>query len=568
MALFSKRAQIPGIPGLFGAGKEEENLKGELGAYEAKAREKEIEALREEAETYGEEFQKINEFIGEYSQRLGHDLEKEAEGVAAEATVVGAAGGAMDQALGANDITKVLEVVAGLKKTRDSLQKKIKDLNKRLVDLNAEPISVPGMGGGLFGGGGISMPHVSSKTAGTIFKVVVVVALLAVVGFYLFFTNTGALATSESAGLFADLKNSLRGVAAPISIAEQVITGKYDPTQLWNSKTYEDKYTSVQDVGVEVSDIKSLQDTYAEGPDTIPTIVGTIKVTALPEDPDTKITRGVDVTISANWEKGLVDKIKENIQSIAARATGSSVPSENWECTRIPVSVERFVGRFQCFTIGAYTVAQPIETHSADVNIAYDFKAVSGKAVYVANFDDMSRMLLENKDPVSEYKLTSSDLSSWQTKSPLDVGMGIVGEQGVIGANSGPEGNNPTPYFLGVSIVNMGDGRATPETLELRVPQSVMPVPTSDNDFKNVRCDEKLGDETLCVYTIDLTAGPEGVTILKPGESVTKYFKFMVSQDTFLNGAPISSFFVLANVDFGYTIQRTVPIKIRQVGTS
>jgi hypothetical protein len=567
MALFSKRAQIPGIPGLFGAGKEEENLKGELGAYEAKAREKEIEALREEAETYGEEFQKINEFIGEYSQRLGHDLEKEAEGVAAEATVVGAAGGAMDQALGANDITKVLEVVAGLKKTRDSLQKKIKDLNKRLVDLNAEPISVPGMGGGLFGGGGISMPHVSSKTAGTIFKVVVIVSLLAIAGFYLFFTNTGALVTSSSAGIFADMKNSLRGVAAPISIAEQVITGKYDPTQLWNSKTYEDKYTSVQDVGVEVSDIKPLQDTYIESsPETptTPTIVGTIKVTALPEDPDTKINSEIDVYISAGWESSFISDFDKYIDSIKERLNLKSAPTlSGWTCNPDKIqNQERFVGRFQCSTDGIYTFAQPIETHAATVNIKYDFKTVSGKAVYVANFDDISRMLLENKDPVSEYKLTSSDLSSWQTKSPLDVGIGIVGEQGVIGANSGPQGNNPTPYFLGVSIVNMGEGLATQVKLKLEVPQSVIPWPGNDNNFEldpDRGCTEKLGAETLCVY--DASIGQR----LMPGESATAYFKFEVPQDTFLNGVPISSFFALSTVGFNYDIQRTVPIKVRQV---
>jgi len=559
MVLSSKRAQIPG----FRASKEEGTLKGELGAYEAKAREKEIEALREEAETYGEEFQKINEFIGEYSQRFQHDLEEEAEGVAAEATVVGAAGGAMEQALGANDLATAIKVVAGLMKTRASLQKRIKALNKRLVALNAEPVTVPGMGGGLFGGG---MPHISSKTAGTIFKVVVVVSLLAVVGFYLFFTTTGSLATSETAGIFADLKNSLRGIAAPVSIAAQVIHGTYDPTQIYNSKTYEDKLTSVKDAGVEVSDIKPLQDTYVESSrdtPTTPTIVGTIKVTDLPEDPDTKISTGnIRVTITAAWEGSFIDAFAKYIDAIQERLNLPFAPIlGDWTCNpTIIQNQQRFVGRFQCSTDGIYTILQPIETHSATVDVRYNFKAVCGKTVYVANFDDLSRMLLEDKDPVSEYQLTSADLSSWQTKSPLSMGMGVVGEQDVIGANT--DANNPTPYFLGVSIANMGEGRAIIETLTLRVPQSVIPLGGNDNDFKNADCTEKLGDETLCVYNLDI-----GET-LAPGESVTKYLKFEVPQDTFLNGAPISSFFALANVKFDYNIQRTVPIKVRQVGTS
>jgi len=555
MVLSSKRAQIPG----FRASKEEGTLKGELATYEAKAREKEIEALREEAETYGEEFQKINEFIGEYSQRFQHDLEEEAEGVAAEATVVGAAGGAMEQALGANDLATAIKVVAGLMKTRASLQKRIKALNKRLVALNAEPVTVPGMGGGLFGGG---MPHISSKTAGTIFKVVVVVSLLAVVGFYLIFTTTGSLVTSSSAGIFADLKNSLRGVAAPISIAEQVITGKYDPTQLWNSKTYEDKYTAVQDAGVEVSDIKPLQDTYVEGAGTTPTIVGTIKVTDLPEDPDTKLSNGITVGISAVWESSFIGAFDKYIESITERLGLQYAPIlGDWTCNPSKIqNQERFVGRFQCSTNGIYTILQTIETQSATVDIRYNFKAVSGKSVYVANFDDLSRMLLEDKDPVSEYKLTSADLSSWQTKSPLSMGMGVVGEQDVIGANT--DASNPTPYFLGISIANMGEGRAILGNLVLRVPQSVIPQGGNDNDFKNADCTEKLGDETLCAYSLSIDQ------TLAPGESVTKYFKFAVPQGTFLNGAPISSFFVLSNVDFFYDIQRTVPIKVRQVGTS
>jgi hypothetical protein len=558
---FSKRAQIPG--GLPGAGGEKGEIGEELKGYEAKEHQEEIESLQKEIETYSEELDKIHQFIAQYSQRTGRDLEKEAEGVAAEATVVGAVGGAMEQALATNDIRTAVQVIAGLIKSEKGLKKKITELNKRLQELGAQPVSVPGLGGGLFGGGGgMGMPHISSKTAGKLFKVILIIALILVGVFYALFTTSGSLATSSGGALFADLKNVLRPGTAQLNIATQVLTGRYDPTQLWSSKNYEDRYTAVTDVGVEITDVKSLRDVYIEGSGTEMTIVGTLKVQDLPEDPETKLRQGVTVTISADWDGNFIGAIEEHLTEIAQRLNSQTIttPSKDWTCTVIPRKVERFIGRFQCSTLGAYTLLQEIETHSATLKVKYDFKVVGGKSVYVANFEELSRLMLEDKDPASYYQLTSDEMRSWQTKAPIDIGIGVLGEKEIIGSNNEA---NPTPYYLGVNVRNMGDGKATVHTITLWVPQEV--VPQDGSDFIFAAVDEPCNDDsgtTLCEYTVDFNE------ILEPGQTTTKFLKFMVPDDIFLKGAPIQSFFAFTSADFGYEIIRTVPIKIRQeVGT-
>jgi hypothetical protein len=205
--------------------------------------------------------------------------------------------------------------------------------------------------------------------------------------------------------------------------------------------------------------------------------------------------------------------------------------------------------------MGAYTILQEIETHSATLKVKYDFKVVGGKSVYVANFDELSRLMLEDKDPASYYQLTSDDMRSWQTKAPIDIGIGVLGEKEIIGSNNEV---NPTPYYLGVNIRNMGEGKATVTTITLWVPQEV--VPQAGSDFYLVGCNEDT--VALCEYAVDFNE------ILEPGQTTTKFLKFMVPDDIFLKGAPIQSFFAFTSADFGYEIERTVPIKIRQeVGT-
>jgi len=552
---FSKRAAA-GIPGV---GAEKGEIGEELKGYEAKAHQEEIESIQKEIETYSEELDKIHQFIAEYSQRTGRDLEKEAEGVAAEATIVGAAGGVMEQALATNDIRTAVQVIAGLIKSEKGLKKKIKDLNKRLQELGAQPVSVPGLGGGgLFGGGGgMGMPHISPKTTKKIVIIILVALVALYLGYLVIFTTGGSLVTSSGGALFADIKNVLRPGTAQLNIAAQVLSGDYDSTQIYNSKDYEDRYTAVTDVGVEIADVKSLRDVYIEGPNTEMTIVGTLKVQDLPEDPETKLRQGVTVKISADWDSGFIGAIKEHLTEIAQRLNLPAIttPKREWECTGIPIKVERFVGRFQCTTMGAYTILQEIETHSATLKVKYDFKVVGGKSVYVANFDELSRLMLEDKDPASYYQLTSDDMRSWQTKAPIDIGIGVLGEKEIIGSNNEV---NPTPYYLGVNIRNMGEGKATVTTITLWVPQEV--VPQAGSDFYLVGCNEDT--VALCEYAVDFNE------ILEPGQTTTKFLKFMVPDDIFLKGAPIQSFFAFTSADFGYEIERTVPIKIRQeVGT-
>ena len=549
---FSKRA-MAGIPGV---GTEKGQIGEQLKGFEAQVHQEEIESIQKEIETYSEMLDKIHELVGEASQRFSHDLETEAEGVAAEATIVGAVGGAAEMLLATNDIRVAVQIVASLMKTVKYATKKIKELNKRLTELGAQPVNVPGLGGGgLFGGGGgMGMPHISPKTTKKI-VIILLVVLVAVYLIYLFvFTTGGSLATSSGGALFADIKNVLRPGTAQLNLAAQVLTGQYDPTQLWSSKNYEDRYTAVTDVGVEITDIKSLRDVYIEGPDTEMTIVGTLKVQDLPEDPETKLRQGVTVTISADWDGNFIGAIEEHLTEIAQRLGLPAIakPNKDWTCTVIPRKVERFVGRFQCTTMGAYTVLQEIETHSATLKVKYDFKVVGGKSVYVANFDELSRLMLEDKDPVSYYQLTSDEMRSWQTKAPIDIGIGVLGEKEIIGSNNEV---NPTPYYLGVNVRNMGEGRATVHTITLWVPQEV--VPQAGSDFSLVGCNEDTG-MALCNYTVDFDDS------LEPGQTTTKFLKFIVPDDIFLDGAPIQSFFAFTSADFGYEIERTVPIKIRQ----
>ncbi|MBD3263224.1 hypothetical protein GF374_02490, partial [Candidatus Woesearchaeota archaeon] len=290
----------------------------------------------------------------------------------------------------------------------------------------------------------------------TLLIIIFIIAIIAIVVYYFSSTATGTLVTSEKGGVTSQVTNAAResGAVKTLNQFKMIMLGEYDPSQLWSSETYEDKY-AMEDAGVKLSEVKPFRQIFL--PDQEIAITGRLKVSSLPEE---------DITthISAEW--GNIEKLSGTLG--------------DWTCD--PETIEKknlFIGRFICNHDSISVEPGLTKSFVTDVKVKYDFDTKTGKQVYIADYEQMSQLQFEEKDPMNYYDISSDQLKSWQTKSPLDLGIGILGEEDILIANK--KGEYELGHYLGITIENDGGGDLTslneltitlPKTIEIADPET------------------------------------------------------------------------------------------------
>ena len=397
-------------------------------------------------------------------------------------------------------------------------------------------------------------------------KVLLVLAIIGIVFYYFTGTTTGSGVSAEAGGVITPITNVAKesGVIKTINQFKMIMTGEYDPSQLWTSKTYEDRYAMVEDVGVKISNIKPLRDPFLSNQQLA--ILGNVRVASLPEEEESTVA-----IIGAKWSTW--DQIKD------AFGEGNEL-SESWDCNgdepgnKLEISKARlFVGRFMC-THKALTVKEGItESHDADVTVAYSFSMKAGKQVYVGDYEQMTALMFEDQDPMKYYGIKKDQTKSWQTESPVGLGLGILGEEEIVIANKKDE--YELGHYLGVTVENIGSGDLLKiDSLKVTLPSTIeiaTDLPKDERDFVKVSTDDEIKVEgaDLDTYLLIDTNLKEP---LAPGEFKTYFLKFRVwdgigaqGEQDFLQGVPISSFFVLSELKFNYIESRAVSIKIKNI---
>jgi len=221
-----------------------------------------------------------------------------------------------------------------------------------------------------------------------------------------------------------------------------------------------------------------------------------------------------------------------------------------------------FVGRFSCTHPGISVEKGLTKSYTATVNLKYDFSMKAGKQVYVGDYETMSSLFSNGQDPMDYFGVSRDQISSWQSESPVGLGLGLLGEDSqIIVANK--KGEYELWHYLGVTITNLGSGELLgidEDEFKLILPDSIEAASSSDQDmdFEKVS-EENLDGLRLIVYK---PKKMENLN-LKPGEYKTFYFKFRVWDDEFLKDAQLSSFFVLANLKFDYADQQAVSVTVK-----
>ncbi len=375
-------------------------------------------------------------------------------------------------------------------------------------------------------------------------KFTIALILLIVVGYFLwlFYFGGGGYYSAEAGKFGTEFKSMFKPMTAEIGMTKMILTGEYDPSEIWTSKVYKSRYA--QQAGFEVSDVKPLREYFSTRENAV--VVGRLKITALPESPD-KGEGEVDVSISA-----------------------SGPESMSWGCNPSHVRSKSFFGRFQCTSGSYFSVGSGREQESKEASVTVrinQFETIAGKSTYVVDYNTLNLIYLEDEDPMKYYELEKEQIQSWQSNSPINLGLGILGEKNVIAAN---DVQNTAPYYLGVTVRNTGAGDLTGIwELRIEIPEKVTFKEGSDNDFRykdgnrQTACSEKLGTLTLCKYELKDSSKLSGK--LEPGDYATYYLKFEVWKDSFLREANIKEFFALADIKFDYEDITPVPITIKKI---
>ncbi len=367
----------------------------------------------------------------------------------------------------------------------------------------------------------------------------ILIGVIVYVVWLFYFGGEGYFATEIGSGT-TWLKGQTKSMAPEIGLTKMMLTGEYDPSEIWTSKAYKDY---AQGAEFEVSNVRPLRDYFSTSDNAI--IIGTLKVTALPESPDKTDPIEMDIDISAQDAE-----------------TGP------WDCEPDRIErAEKFFGRFQCVSktplqISDLTGQIKQESKEVDVKVKLtDFETIAGKSTYVANYDMLNSLYLEDEDPMKHYELTKDQVGSWQSNSPINLGLGILGEKNIIAAN---EDKNRAPYYLGITVRNTGAGDLTQiNILTIIIPQKVGFIAGKDNDFEERECRSLSTNFILCTYDLKSDKFTEK---LEPGEYETFYLKFKVWEDSFLKEANIKEFFALADIKFDYEDITKVAVQVKEIG--
>ncbi len=376
--------------------------------------------------------------------------------------------------------------------------------------------------------------------------------------YYMQATTTGTWAGGKVSYFGVQATEYGRQVGGEFNVFGQLLTGTYNPENMWRSDIVKSEYAGTENVGVSLLDVKPLRDEFTKNQQL--SIQGRIDAVSFPK------TEGVNVAVTACSLTGLIP-------------TECPVPIDpEWTCcissscsnSGDPQLKDVSEARNRAFScnhaaLGKENPAYPVEVTVASQNTV----TVAGKQfLYV----DPNYLLTLNpgEDIFDRLKISKDAMRSWQTgDTSIDVGLGVAGGSEFLEAT----GETGLEYYLGINIANPAShaGVADVDTVELFLPTPPVNI-TASMDYKpDFNCGApganidfaSLGLAEIQAQTLTRCEVNVFVPPLKAGDRKNYFISIKIPKEQLAN-QDYGTFFVLARLTFNYENKQTVPLVVKE----
>lgn len=374
--------------------------------------------------------------------------------------------------------------------------------------------------------------------------------VIGVLYWYLFsFTDYGDdfILTVKQKNIFGETSEELEegGIMHQFRIIEKVLTGEFDPEELWTSEEVQSEYAVPEEFELFVTDVKPLKEKFRDGEDIV--VIGRINLIS-GFDKTTTVTLGVEP------DKLCVDD--------------DTCTSGDWTCyisgsdTENIFQMEKIYNRqFNCEHAG---FAEPNDVNDeeviTDVRVTWEYStsAVAGKQVYAFNSD----VLDKEKDVLEKYDISDDSLASWYIGDEnVNLGLGLSQTEEVRARRE--EDLFKSENYLAISIENTGSGKVVElESLSVSFPNNgniLVADQIAEGDDSDIIFDGP-STEVITIREVDVTtkkfslSNKERTTKfrdIEPAEHTTYYIPFVVADD-YVGDSDFRSFLVKADIRYKY----------------
>jgi hypothetical protein len=385
-----------------------------------------------------------------------------------------------------------------------------------------------------------------------VFIWLVVFFLIGYLIYFLFFTQLGALVLGEAGVGGVQVSEGLRGLTGPLSITKQILTGQYNPQNLWSSDQVQSQYQQVTDVGVVLVSVEPLKNVFDTKEKL--TIVGRINAIAFPN-------KNINASVGACTIEGFPAAC--NPAGWRCEIAGSGSNKINVSDVRNRV--------FTCEHDAINKVAVPYTVEIAAVSEGTS--TVAGKQFVFAS---SSVLINLDQDPLDAFGISEESLQSWQTgDDSVNVALDIAGQPSVI--------ETDVDHFLGIRVSNppTHTGVANITAVHLLLPTGLPPNgplmrPAGQPDFVTHCVDVTDKQRVLRDFGVSIVPAGQDFTLcslnfrggirLDPADDEIRFVEIEVPDKVLqLTGQDFGTFFILAKADYNYINLRQLPLRVMEL---
>jgi hypothetical protein len=365
------------------------------------------------------------------------------------------------------------------------------------------------------------------------------------------------------------------GIQHQFNIVGQVLSGEFNPEDLWSSEAVKSEYAAPEDFEIFLEDIGPRKDVYIAG-DAIE-IGGRINLIS-GFDKTTTVTLGVKPNKLCTEATKSQFKDWLNIDSDKGDCTSSA----EWDCfisgsdEKNVFEMARIYNRqFYCRHPGTGLNVDETEVISGiDVTWSYATSAVAGKQIYVFKSDIVGKY----KDPINQYSISKDSLTSWYIgDEQINLGIGLSQDAEYVRTEESIDNLYDKDLFdavnyLGVTLQNIGGGEITgieslsvsfPEDSGLLVAREIKNVDTGEIVFVGPTT-EVISVRGQNIITKKFSLSEEEISKFKDIKQSNRqnyYIPFIVDE-SYVGASAFRSFLVKTEIRYVYEDNKATTVTV------